>query len=310
MYIPQKLMVRVQRNNDEIPLAYVTYLNEKQKLMKSVSWINWGNDFLGEFDNIPLSGFKLEKVVKRSSDWFGTGKTMFRVIHPNNFIFEISSNNLLEIIINVKMDEGIILEPCILAWEGAELALIPTNTELYTNTSKLTEDVNSGNVKPSELIVGETYKNRNGKLYFYHGKFLHLISSEEILKPYDRSYGYYDRTIRSKGKKKIKLHFDYIHIFSIKDVKYLESMTSPKMFESDVKIESKISVDELDSAIDNHNKYSQKFYISNDRMNDIENAIEEFKKQRWLGRNDEIAQYDHEFEIDMKKFNSHKGKKK
>ena len=47
MYIPKTLMVRVQRNNDEIPLAYVTYLNEKQKLMKSVSWINWGNDFLG-----------------------------------------------------------------------------------------------------------------------------------------------------------------------------------------------------------------------------------------------------------------------
>lgn len=42
MYIPQKLMVRIQRDKSEIPLAYITYLNEKQKLMKSVSWINWG----------------------------------------------------------------------------------------------------------------------------------------------------------------------------------------------------------------------------------------------------------------------------
>lgn len=302
-------MVRVQRNNDEIPLAYVSYLNEKNKLMKSVSWINWGNDFLGEFDNIPLSGFKLEKVVKRSSDWFGSGKTMFRVIHPNNYIFEISSNNLLEIILNVKMDEGTISEPCILVWGGAELALIPTNTELYTSTQKLSEDVQEGNVKPSELIIGETYKNRNGSLYVYHGKFLHLISSEKVIKQSDRSYGYYDSRIRSKGLKKIKLNFDYIHVFELKGLKYLELMTTPKMFESDVKTDSKIKTEEFDLKINERNNFSNRLYISNDMIEDVEKHIQQFKEKKWL-KEYEIKEYDHEFEIEMKKFNSHKGKMK
>ena len=174
MYIPKTIKVKVQENKGSTGpfLGYATFIDERGALRKEKSWNSWGNKIHGEFDNVPLKGFKLEKTVQRSRDWFGSGRSVFRIIHPNFFIFEISANNLSEIILSSNINCGEIVDECILAWDKTNLALIPCSTEDYNAHKKATELIENGPEKISELIVGNFYQNRDGgNVGHYVGKF-------------------------------------------------------------------------------------------------------------------------------------------
>jgi hypothetical protein len=173
MFIPKLLKVRVEssRNPETIPLGYVTYIDEKGVLRKKVSWENWGDSFLGDFENIPRTGYKLERIVQRSSDWFGSGRNMFRIEHPCGFHFEITANNFGEICRESSIVKGIVQDECILAWDLQNLALIPCSTETYKEHSKHTETIVGGSIKPKDLVLGSPYNDRNGNFVgFYVGR--------------------------------------------------------------------------------------------------------------------------------------------
>lgn len=105
MYIPKELKIRVRETRtreDKLDLiddpynainwlAYVTYIDEKGKLRKETSWKGWGDKEIEGIDNKPLEGFRLSGTTSRSSDWFGSGRSMFYVEHPKGFRFEITS---------------------------------------------------------------------------------------------------------------------------------------------------------------------------------------------------------------------------
>ena len=200
MFIPITLRVRVRYERpwnkgtrtygqldtaEPNPLAYITYLNEKGKLMKEKSWTSWGTTDFGNFVNKPMSGFSLEKPVARSTDWFGSGRTMFRVTHPYGYQFEITANNLFEILQEAGVEKGSLLGEYILAWDGAKLALLPTSSELYREYAEVTTAVNAGGLKPSGLIPGTIYKNKGGFEYVYLGRY-YVANAKENTKPYGR----------------------------------------------------------------------------------------------------------------------------
>lgn len=169
MDIPEIIKVRTRNEGDNCtPLGYVTFIDSKtKKLRKEQSWSKWGDAFLGDFQNIPKSGFKLETTIKRSAEWFGSGRTMFRIQHPDNFLFEITSDNFSAIARSSTISKGEILSNCILAWDGATLSLIPTDSELYQEQMKLKAVVDAG---PSNSYqIGKPYKNKNGKIIGYYG---------------------------------------------------------------------------------------------------------------------------------------------
>lgn len=239
MYIPTQLKVRIESEEyffdesikkhstrvSETPLAYVTYIDEKGKLRKEVSWNGWGDKFLGDFTNELSDGFRVEGVVKRSSEWFGSGRNMYRVVHPHGFKFEITANNFYEIVLNCVLDHGDINDRCILAWDGASLALIPESADIYQENIKHTSAIESGPVKPSQLVVGKPYQNRAGEFIgHYVGKFPCVRDKYKYISRYD----YRTPELRDVDYD-VTVRFSMIHVFD--DGRSLNEYVTPKAYE-------------------------------------------------------------------------------
>lgn len=179
MIIPEILKVRI-RKGESPNLAYITYIDEKKVLRKKASWERWGDKQIEDFDNLPAKGFKVFDVVKRSSDWFGSGKNMFRILHPNGVQFEISAENLVAIMSVCDIVNQEFQSPMILAWEGPALGLIPTNCGLYDEYVKSTKELKKAAEEGVEYVVGDIYKSKSSAdQHIYLGEFYALIDETE-----------------------------------------------------------------------------------------------------------------------------------
>lgn len=255
MYIPKEIKVRVQsfingkydhENKkwehipQDTPLGFLTFIDEKGKLRKEVSWNGWGDKDIGSFSNEPTSGFKMESTVTRSREWFGTGRTMFRIIHPSNFKFEITANNLNEICLNHVINKGVIEDKCVIAWDGLNLSLIPTSSEDYLEHTKHTEVITNGIVKPSELVIGKPYQDRNGRFYGYYLGKKSFVSIKEKKPEYN---DYYYRN--SKKDRTFEIKYNYSNLFAHY---YHDTYTSytitkePKVYNNDAKYLTEVEV--------------------------------------------------------------------
>ena len=142
MYIvPEKLKVGFQQEQAFI----VPIRNGKQG--SQISFDKWRDKKIPvvEIDNVSSSGFQITDVTKRSSDWFGSGRSVFKIRTPQGYLVEISSENLFEITQNCSIEKGLIKEKCVWAWQGVKKALIPIESKFYkevidnTNLLKLTD---------------------------------------------------------------------------------------------------------------------------------------------------------------------------
>lgn len=118
-----------------------------------------------EIDNIPLTGFKIVDVVSR----YSTSNKWYRILDPRGFELEISADNLLNICINSKINNGLIEDECV--WgKNNSAELILTSSEQYKTYCELKE---SG---PVDLIAGEYYKDsKTNVIYKYLGEYTKLI---------------------------------------------------------------------------------------------------------------------------------------
>ena len=187
MYIPTELKVRIKTTKyshtpcEQVDLtapylSYITYIDEKKKLRKEPTWSVWGDKQIDDIKNIPLTGYKTSGVVKRSSEWFGSGRNMFRITHPNNEIeFEITANNMLAILSCCTLINGVIQEKCVLAWDGANMSLIPTSSDIYEEYVNITTIVN----KKEKYTYEENgiYKDKNGNEFLCLGQYNMLLDN-------------------------------------------------------------------------------------------------------------------------------------
>jgi len=110
VFIPQKLKIGFQERSDTYTkkLAYVIYFDEKGTLRKEASWQSWRDKKIDpiEIDNVPTSGFVLNKKVGGyKSDW-NFRNAYVRVYDPRDFEFEITIPNLLFILENTSAIKG------------------------------------------------------------------------------------------------------------------------------------------------------------------------------------------------------------
>lgn len=170
MYIPEKLKVKTDTHRiiNNVPIAFITYKDEHGKVRSETSWKKWGKIELPDIDNAPLSGYKIFDDVTRRSSYFGSGRTMFNVCHPNGFFFEISSDNLTELVCNCEIKKGVIQGDCVLAWDKTTLAILPTSSNEYQENVKHTQMINDGTVKLSDLKIGTAYCDRNKNNFGYY----------------------------------------------------------------------------------------------------------------------------------------------
>jgi hypothetical protein len=107
--IPKTIKVGYQDRSDTYTgkLAYVVYTDTKGVLRKEKSWEGWRDKKIvpEDFDNVPISGFVLNRDVggaRRSYGWNARIEKV-RVFDPRNFEFEISVENLLFILQDNKV---------------------------------------------------------------------------------------------------------------------------------------------------------------------------------------------------------------
>ena len=174
LYIPKKIKVGYQKRNDTYTnkLAYIIYYDDKGKLRKETSWENWRNKNIApeEFDNVPTSGFTLNKDVKRSSEWFGDGRNMIRVYDERGIEFEITTGNLIFILMTTNCNKRGLEGEFVYAWYGKELVLLPTGCEEYKSSVDFT-NLQKEKISAKSLKPGYSYKTKKDKILNYLGRF-------------------------------------------------------------------------------------------------------------------------------------------
>jgi hypothetical protein len=177
IFIPEKINVGFQERNSTYTgkLAYVIYFDEKGKLRKETSWNSWRNKDLGNeiFENVPTSGFVLNKKAGGYSTGWNHRQTYVRVYDPRNFEFEITVPNLLYILENATSTKGKGLEgEFVYGWDGKDLVLIPTESPDYKEITEFNERVHSQfKLKGKDLKLGATYLTKDNEEWIYLGKF-------------------------------------------------------------------------------------------------------------------------------------------
>ena len=175
VFIAPKIKVGFQKRDDTFTgkLAYVIYYDNKGKLRKEQSWQSWRDKKIDpqEFDNTPMDGFTLNKDIKRyNGDWFSSHRTMIRVHDPRGFEFEVTTENLIAILMHTDCLRRGLIGQFVYAWFGTELVLLPTNSEEYQNASKYTAGLGK-KVGVKDLISGVSYKTKREGDVIYIGRF-------------------------------------------------------------------------------------------------------------------------------------------
>jgi len=166
LYIPKTITVGFRERSDTFTgkLGYVIYTDHKGVLRKQASWNSWRDLKIAtiQLDNTPQPGFCLNKGVQRDGYW-GNGRSVIRVWDPRDFEFEISVDNLIGILMHADVSKRDITEPCVFAWNGTELILLPTNSVEYQQSVEHTAK-QCVTFSSRSLVAGYTYSVRADNL--------------------------------------------------------------------------------------------------------------------------------------------------
>lgn len=177
-FIPKKINVGYQLRSDtyQNKLAYVIYFDEKNILRKEKSWNSWRNKDIPNdiFDNKLTEGFVLNTVVGGDRSNWGRD-TYIRVYDPRGFEIEISIENLLTILKYNNSIKGKALEgKYCYSWSGSTLILLSENDPEYKiNIENTNKKLNNEFLKPKDIKIGFSYKDKNNKELIYLGKHIY-----------------------------------------------------------------------------------------------------------------------------------------
>ena len=232
LFIPDKMKAGFQYRKDTFTgkLSYIIYYDEKNKLRKEKSWLNWCNSEINavDFDNTPTSGFVINKDIQHCGDNFHYGRSMIRIYDPRGFEFEISIANLSLILDCSDTSKNEILGKLVYSIIGNELFLLPVNSQSYIESKKFTKLINS-KMSTRNLVVGKTYRYKENYLSNYELIYLGYHNYNEYVIPniYLLSY--------NKNKKKKHIYLQRQVINNVVKEKYItENINKIYDIESDI----------------------------------------------------------------------------
>lgn len=175
VFVAPKIRIGFQTREDCFTkkLAYIIYYDTAGKIRKEKSWKSWIDDKIPveEHENTPMEGFTLNRDVKRySGDWFSSKRTLIRVHDPRGFEFEVTTENLIAILMHTDCSKRSLIGQFVYAWSGQDLVLLPTNSEEYQAAVNYTAGL-AKKVKAKELVNGVEYKTKRDGNVIYMGKF-------------------------------------------------------------------------------------------------------------------------------------------
>ena len=210
LFIPKKIRVGYKYEEETYNgrLAYVIYFDLKGNICKEKSWLSWcqlkpvtefildskgrfvydenSNRLLKEiqpalpvddFENIPTSGFVLNKKAGGERHHFGQRQIKCRVFDPRGFEFEITMDNLLFILqeTNTIKGKGLVGE-FVYSWYNGDLILLPCDCNEYIESSDFTAS-KLLKISAKSLVPGYTYKTKSMEEVIYLGKFDYIFYS-------------------------------------------------------------------------------------------------------------------------------------
>lgn len=172
--IPPQINVGFQNRSDTYTgkLAYVVYTDSKGVMRKESSWQNWRDKTIPPlvFNNIPTSGFVLNKKVGDYSSRWGGRRASTRVYDPRDFEFEISVDNLLFILEETSAIKGKGLEgEFVYAWDGKDLVLLPASSQENKASTAFCE-LQTQKVTKKEMKEGFVYLDKKEQQVMYLGR--------------------------------------------------------------------------------------------------------------------------------------------
>lgn len=176
MFIPKQINVGYQERKDTYTnkLAYVIYFDEKGVLRKEKSWEGWRDKNIQNdiFENVPTSGFVLNKTAGGDRSHWNTRATYSRIYDPRGFEFEITIDNLLFILENTNSIKGKGLEgEFVYSWNGADLVLLPTSSPDYEDITAYSMLINNKtNITAKDLKIGALYNCKGNEKLVFLGK--------------------------------------------------------------------------------------------------------------------------------------------
>lgn len=185
LIIPKKINVGFQKRAGTYTgkLAFVVYTDDKGVLKKEKSWNDWRDHKIDpvEFDNVPTSGFVLNKKVGDHRGGWNGRLAWVRVWDPRNFEFEIAVDNLLFILEECSAIKGKGLEgEFVYSWDGTSLVLLPVDSQDYKNSVIHTERQGK-KVKAKEVKPGYLYMTKDGEEVMYLGKHEYYTLQSEYV---------------------------------------------------------------------------------------------------------------------------------
>lgn len=100
--VSKKLIVGFQKRSGDYLLGFVRTPTNGYNIDNDVTFNKWKDNNIGikEYDNVPISGFKILDFVGHFNYYGGSDK--FQLLDPRGFIVEITLRNFLSLIKNVK----------------------------------------------------------------------------------------------------------------------------------------------------------------------------------------------------------------
>ncbi|UXQ89068.1 hypothetical protein Thu_225 [Bacillus phage Thurquoise] len=214
LFVPDKINVGYQERGGTYTgkLAYVIYFDQKGKLRKEVSWNSWRDQKIDNLitDNVPTSGFVLNKKAgDYKYDW-NHRQAYARVYDPRGFEFEITIDNLLYILECCDMFKGKGIDgELVYAWEGKDLVLLPVNSPDYKEIMEYNKIIKENKtIKGKDLKLGYKYLDKDGKEWVYLGRF-HKYDSYSGEKKKNKFY-FFAKNYKYAWKEEIEWSIDTV----------------------------------------------------------------------------------------------------
>lgn len=151
-----------------VALGFVTYRNKKDVLQHQEAFDRWRDEEIPRipFDNLPTKHMNIIGFVSR----YSTSNKYIRIEDPRNFQVEITVENLINILKEITVIDGIIQDDMAWGWENG-LHLYKVGSDSYLQGKANFDYDGSPNIKPKEVNLGDEVLLGNGKTGIYYGAY-------------------------------------------------------------------------------------------------------------------------------------------
>ena len=208
------------KNKAKMEKVYPTYpidASNSKTLISAKKWQkNKSKTKIVTVNNDPIKNIRIFSLEFRNQ-----GGRAYKLLIDSKYYVDLREDVLMDILLNAKVENGIIEADLIWATVGSQVKLIRVNSEIYNNIKNYQNKVALPKINKNDLVVGGVYETINRKQAIFVGyvdtvKFSYAKEKAlERNKYYINNYNYYnntnlvvDFTYNSKVYKKYMLLYD------------------------------------------------------------------------------------------------------